>query len=64
PSLELRKTLLQSLSETIRMLRNENIPTENIQMKRMKNLITELALIHTVLQNDLSLPIATEDSCR
>ncbi|MDD2266841.1 FUSC family protein [Sulfuricurvum sp.] len=64
PSLELRKTLLQSLSETIRMLREENIPTENIQMKRMKHLITELALIHTVLQNDLSLPIATEDSCR
>ena len=63
PTLALRETLLHNLSEAISILRSENMPTEKVQMTRMKNLITELALIHTVLQNDLSLAVVTEDSC-
>lgn len=64
PSEASRDALLNSLKETLLTLRSENMPSEKIQMKRMKSVVTELALIHTVMQNALSLPVITEDSCR
>jgi hypothetical protein len=64
PSESSRDALLSILKETLLTLRSENMPSEKIQMKRMMRVVTELALIHTVMQNALSLPVITEDSCR
>lgn len=64
PSEERRTLLMSDLKETITILRNTHRPSEKVQLKRFESLITELALIRTVLLHSTTFPLAKEDSCR
>jgi len=64
PSDERRELLLSDLKETIAILRRAERPNEKVQFKRFESLITELALIRTVLLHSTTFPLAKEDSCR
>jgi len=59
-----REFLLRELKETIAILRSSDRPNEKVQFKRFESLITELALIRTVLLHSTTFPLAKEDSCR
>jgi uncharacterized membrane protein YccC len=64
PSESLRIELLETLKNSIHELRSMEKPSEKVQFKRLQTVISELALIRTILLNVNSFPVIKEDSCR
>lgn len=63
PSPSGREKLLNALQKSLQELHSTQMPSEKGQLKRMKTLLVELALIRTVLRNSSTFPLVTEDSC-
>lgn len=63
PSESLRSALLISLKSSLHELRLSEIPNEKVHFNRLQTLMSELALIRTILLSVDSFPMITEDSC-
>jgi uncharacterized membrane protein YccC len=64
PSQEMRRMLLAALKEAVTVLHADEASANELENKRIQKVINELALIRTIMLNERSLPIITEDTCR
>ncbi len=55
--------LLETLKESIEILNSDEILREQIDIKRIHTVLNELALIRTIMLNEIALPIEKEESC-
>jgi uncharacterized membrane protein YccC len=64
PSETLRNALLITLKSSIKELRSCEVPSEKVPSNRLQTIISEFALIRTILLNVDSFPLIKGDSCR
>jgi hypothetical protein len=64
PSETLRNALLITLKSSIKELRSCEVPIEKVPSNRLQTIISEFALIRTILLNVDSFPLIKGDSCR
>lgn len=64
PSKTKLNLLLSILREALTTLQLSPIPVEKRESRRLQTIIVELSLIRTIMFDESSLPIPTEDTCR
>ena len=64
PSEAMRRMLLATLKEAVPALHAIKTSANELENERIQKVINELALIRTIMLNERSLPIITEESCR
>jgi len=64
PSGEMHRMLLAVLKEAVGVLHAHGASANAIELKRTQKMVNELTLIRTILLNERSLPVVTEDTCR
>jgi uncharacterized membrane protein YccC len=63
PSRETRTLLLDALKEALTLLNESEVSANTTEIKRIKKVVNELALIRTIILHEQSLPVIVEDSC-
>lgn len=64
PDEAMRRILLATLKEALTVLHAHGETANEIERKRIRKMVNELALIRTIMLHETSLPIVREDACR